>query len=136
MGATRLLAAALVAALLLPRAAHGQRSVALTEDAEIHIDADEISYDQRANTMIARGHVVIHRGDSELRADEVEINRATNEAAARGHVSITDPEGTIYAERMQFNMDEETGLLEAAQIYSPRYKYSLWGDRVEKGPGQ
>jgi LPS-assembly protein len=75
------------------------------------------------------------RGSTELRADEVRFNRTTNEADARGNVILTDREGTIFAEAMHLNFDEETGILEGAEVQLPRNQYSLWGDKIEKGLG-
>lgn len=137
MGAFPFLAAALVALLTLPLAGRAQpfQSAALGEQ-EIGIDAEEISYDQKTNTVVARGAVVITRGETELRADEVRLNRSTNEAEARGHVRITDSEGSICAETVQLNLDDETGFLEQAEVQSRRLRYSLRGDRMQKGLGQ
>src|SRR5262249_39249417 len=132
MGARRLLVAVLFAALIGATRAAAQHFESAAEDTEIRIDAEQISYDKTANTVVARGNVVIRRGDMELRADEVRLNRATNEADARGHVSVTNPDGMIVADQMRLNLDDETGSLETAHIQSQRYQYSLWGDHIEK----
>lgn len=137
MGATRFMALACLVVALVPG-----RGRALSSDAnrggtgEIGIDAEQISYDQKANVVTARGKVVITRGQTELRADEVRLNRATNEAEARGNVSVTDPEGTLFADAMTLNLDEETGSLDTAAVESRRFHYSLSGDHIEKGLGQ
>jgi LPS-assembly protein len=107
----------------------------LTESEEITIDAEQISYDQKSNTVTARGNVVVRRGETELRADEVRFDRDTNEADAHGHVILTAPEGDIHAEAMHLNLDEETGVLQGAQVEVRRNKYSLQGEKVEKGLG-
>ncbi|MGD0947942.1 MAG: LPS assembly protein LptD [Candidatus Binatia bacterium] len=108
----------------------------MVEGQKITVTADEISYEQKTNSIIARGNVVITSGTTELRADEVRLNRATNEADAQGNVRITDTEGTVTADTVHFNLDEETGSLMHAEIHSRRFGYSLWGGRVEKGLGQ
>lgn len=137
MGDRRLLAATFALCLLLPRVGRAQHVESpLGEDHETTISADEISYDQKSNTISARGNVIITRGSTELRADEVRLNRATNEADAEGDVRITDAEGTATADAVHLNMDEETGVLNDAQIQSRRLRYSLSGTRVEKGLGQ
>jgi len=131
----RLLALAFLA--LEPHVGQAQAPQLLFGDAgEIRIDAEEITYDKRTDIVTARGQVVIQRGETELHAEEVEVNRTTNEAQARGHVIVRDPNGTIAADAVRLNLDEETGWLETAEIQSPRYHYSLWGERVEKGLGQ
>jgi LPS-assembly protein len=137
MGDRRLLAAMFALWILFPTSGRGQsmqRSV--VEGQKITVTADEISYEQTTNSIIARGNVVVTSGATELRADEVRLNRATNEADAQGNVRITDPEGTVTADTVHLNLDEETGWLMDAEIHSRRFGYSLWGGRVEKGLGQ
>jgi LPS-assembly protein len=105
------------------------------ESEEVNVDAEQISFDQKNNVIVARGAVVITRGTMTLRADEVHVNRTTNEADAIGNVTVTDPQGTIVADQMHLNLDEETGVLTEARVQS-RLQYSLWGTRIEKGLGQ
>jgi LPS-assembly protein len=136
MGALRFLVAALLTSLLLPIAARAQLPTLDADAEEIGIDAEQISYDQKNNTVVARGKVVITRGATELRADEVRVNRATNEAEASGNVRVTNPEGTITADAMSLNLDEETGFLTRGEVDARRMRYSLRGERVEKGLGQ
>jgi len=136
MGASRFLVPALLLSVLLPLSGRAQLPVPDVDAEEIGIDAEQISYDQRTNTVVARGKVVITRGDTELRADEVRLNRTTNEAEARGNVTVTNPEGTITADVVSLNLDEETGFLTGAAIEARRTRYSLRGERVEKGLGQ
>ena len=136
MGALRFLVAALLLSLLLPITSRAQLPSPDVDADEIGIDAEQISYDQKTNTVVARGKVVITRGDTELRADEVRLNRATNEAEARGNVRVTNPGGTITADVVSLNLDEETGFLTGATVEERRMRYSLRGQRVEKGLGQ
>jgi len=136
MGALRFLVAALLLTVLLPITGHAQLPAPDADAEEIGIDAEQISYDQKNNTVVARGKVVITRGDTELRADEVRLNRATNEAEARGNVRVKNSEGTITADALSLNLDEETGALTRAEVESRRMRYSLRGERVEKGLGQ
>jgi LPS-assembly protein len=123
--------------MLCPVAAGAQLpEIAIPHDREITIDADSISYDQRTGVAIAEGHVEIRHGETLLTADEVRVNQETKDAEARGRVRFMDPEGVLFADRMRLNLEEETGSLENAEIHSHRLKYSLWGDRIEKGLGQ
>jgi len=103
---------------------------------EISIDAKSLSYDQKTNAISASGGVVIRRGETELRANEVRVNRATNEVSAHGDVTVTDPEGTLFADKVDLNLDEETGTIVDGTVISRRLKYSLSGERMEKGVGQ
>jgi LPS-assembly protein len=131
-----LLATWLLALMLAgPVAAQPVRK-ATSASEEVSIEAQSVSYNQRTDTVTAKGGVVIHRGDTELRADEVELNRATNDVFARGDVTVTDPTGTLFADQVHLNLDEETGTLVNGTITSRRLRYSLRGDRIEKGLGQ
>ena len=134
MGWLRVVAVLVLVALLPVQGRAAEALVAERE--EVGIDADELSFDQKNNVIVARGHVVITRGAMTLKADEVRVNRSTNEADATGNVSVTDPMGTIVAEEMHFNLDEETGLLLDAEVQSRRLHYTLSGTRIEKGLGQ
>ncbi|HVO24698.1 MAG TPA: LPS assembly protein LptD [Candidatus Margulisiibacteriota bacterium] len=136
MGASRFLVPALILSVLLPFSGRAQLPSPDVDAEEIGIDAEQISYDQKTNTVVARGKVVITRGDTELRADEVKLNRATNEAEARGNVTVTNPEGTMTADVVSLNLDEETGVLTRGAIEAHRTRYSLRGERIEKGLGQ
>lgn len=137
MSDRRFVAAVYLLSALLPIASYAQpRDAPFTQQAEISIDAEQVTYDQKTDTIAARGKVVIRRGDTELRADEVQLKRTTNEADARGNVEVTNPEGTMVAEALHLNLDDETGVLEDAVVQSRRYQYSLGGERIEKGLGQ
>jgi len=120
---------------IIAAAACARAEVPQVEDEEISIDAEEISYDQKTNTVVARGQVVIRRGETELRAEEVRLNRTTNEADASGGVLLTDAEGTIRAEAIHLNLDEETGIVENAEMELRRNQFSLSGEVIEKGVG-
>lgn len=103
---------------------------------EIAVDADSIGFDQRSNTVVATGHVLVRRGETELRANEIRLNRQTHDAEASGQVSLSDSEGVIFADHMQLNLDDETGALVQGKVYSRQLRYSLTGERIEKGLGQ
>ncbi|MCK6553592.1 LPS assembly protein LptD [Candidatus Binatia bacterium] len=106
------------------------------ESEQVTIDADEVTYDRRTDTVSARGNVVVKRGDTELHADEVRFNRITNIADASGRVLLSDPQGLLTADALSLNLEEETGIIEGANITSRLNQYSLQGARVEKGLGQ
>ncbi len=132
----RLLAGALIVAVLAGAAPAQVPNPTPTPSQEISIDAKSLSYDQKADVVTARGGVVIRRGTTEVHADEVHVNRHTNEVSARGDVSVTDPEGALFADQVDLNLDEETGTIVDGTVTSRRLKYSLSGDRIEKGRGQ
>lgn len=119
-----------------PAPLHAQTPTPTPGEEEITVDAESLSYDRRLEVLSAEGDVVIQRGDTVLRADQVQLNRRTNEAAAVGDAFLTGPEAEIRASEMQINLENETGELRDAQIYSAKLGYSLSGKRIQKGVGQ
>jgi LPS-assembly protein len=103
---------------------------------EMTVDAESVSYDKKSDTVSAAGAVVVRRGESVLRADEVQLDRQTNEAQAQGNAILTTPDADIHASSMSLDLDDETGELTDAHIYSDRLGYTLSGQRIEKRVGQ
>lgn len=139
MRASRLWLAAALFVLLLgggAGAADDEQGFSVDSDQEITIDAAELRYDQKNNTVSASGAVEIRRGDTVLTADEVEVNQVDRSASARGNALLVDPAVTIEAEAMEIDLNDETGSLTRAAVYSGTRGYSLRGDRIEKRVGQ
>ncbi len=81
------------------------------------LQADSISYDDDANTVIAEGYVEIQRGDRILLADKVVYNRNTDIATATGHVSMIEADGTVmFFEKAQVTGDFKEGLAEEVRV--------------------
>jgi len=100
------------------------------------VDADEITYDRKNETIRAEGDVVVTAGEAVLAADRIEIERDTSEAEAAGQVVLEDPEARIRAARARLELEGETGVLEDSEVYLPRSRFQLSGERIEKGFGQ
>ena len=89
-------AAALVAcvALLLAAVARaeppgaGLFSVGGHDDDTVTVDADSLTYDREADTLHAKGDVIVTVGGSVLAADEIDIDRKTSKADAEGSVVV------------------------------------------------
>ncbi|MGD9762944.1 MAG: LPS-assembly protein LptD [Candidatus Binatia bacterium] len=120
----------------LALAAPAQQRAEPEGDGPITIDAESLTYDQKGDTVSATGDVLIRRGDTTLSADTVEYNRRTSEARALGDAVLTSPDADIQAGAMFLDLDDETGELHEAQIESQRLRYSISGDRIQKGSGQ
>ncbi len=113
--ASALPAAALAAALLLPRGValaqfagevNGSKTVTpLDRNQPVGFTADSIQYDRDRGIVTATGHVEAWQNDHLLRADTITFDRNTNVAAASGHVEIIEPDGQVlfadYAELTQ-----------------------------------
>lgn len=105
-------------------------------DAEVTIDARELSYDAATNFVTATGDVEIRHGETVLRADQVNVNRVTQEASAIGDAVLTNPNVTIRASEMTIHLLNETGTLTDVEVDSQTLGYSLRGEKVEKKEGQ
>jgi len=105
-------------------------------DAEVTIDAKEISYDRKTNNVSAEGDVEIRHGATLLEADRVDVNRETQDATATGDAVLTNPDVTIRASEMNINLRDETGTLRNVEIDSETLGYSLRGETIEKRVGQ
>lgn len=103
---------------------------------EITVDAKSLTYDKKTDTLSAAGDVVIRRGESVLRGDEVQLDRRTNEAHVLGGAVLTTPDVEIRSNTMYLDLDDETGELDDARIYSDRLGYTLTGEKIEKRVGQ
>ncbi len=128
--------AAVVFTLSLLPAGGEEPGFSFDRDAEVTIDAREISYDRRTNNVSAAGDVEIRHGETVLRADRVDVNRETQEASATGSATLTNPNVTIRASEMKINLLEETGTLRDVDIQSEAHGISLQGEKIEKSEGQ
>ena len=110
----RVLAAASLAALAVPRPAFaqlggvlggGSTTTPLDRNQPVAFTADSFEYDRNAGIVTASGHVEAWQNDHVLRADKVTFDRNTNVAAASGNVVLVEPDGQVlfadYAELTQ-----------------------------------
>ena len=102
----------------------------------VNVDADSLTYDREADTLHAKGDVVVTVGGSVLAADQIDIDRKTNQADAVGSVVVEDPQGRIRADSASFLLEDETGFLEDGEVYLPQSRFQITGARLEKGIGQ
>ncbi|MHB1204001.1 MAG: LPS-assembly protein LptD [Rhodospirillaceae bacterium] len=81
------------------------------------LQADEIIYDDDANTVTATGTVEIQRGDRVLLADRIVYDRNKDIATATGHVSLLDDTGSVFFfETIQVTGDLKQGLAEEVRV--------------------
>jgi LPS-assembly protein len=104
-------------------------------DGEVAVDAEELSYDQANDAVMARGAVTLRRGDMTLQADEVRFDRKNQIARAAGRVSLIDPEVAVRGSAAEVDIDRELGWVDDAHVELPENRYRLTAKRVEKcGP--
>ncbi len=115
MLSTSVLALALAASL----AAHAADVLPAADDSaeQTLLQADEISYDDSSNTVVATGYVEIQRGDRLLLADKIVYDRTSDVATATGNVSITDSNGSVFFfESIQVAGDLKEGLASEVRV--------------------
>ena len=80
---------------------------------EIGFEADSLEYDSQADTVIARGNVLLREGERSVRADEVRWDRPAGRIDASGGVRYVDGDGNqLYAEQLELTDTFEAGALE------------------------
>lgn len=106
------------------------------EDEPVEVEAQTLTYEEESDTVTASGDVVVTKGQTKVTADSVGVNRTTNAVNAKGNVVVTDPQGTIEADALQFEMDDETGLISNGTVRLPRHQYTITGKTLQKSFGQ
>ncbi len=80
------------------------------------MDADSLDYDEKTQTIFARGNVEITRGNLTLFADKVSFNQRTNEIQASGNVRLRDQDGNLlFSDDFTLKGDLKTGAAEAVK---------------------
>lgn len=84
------------------------------------LQADQMSYDQNANTITATGHVEVAQGGQVLRADKIVFNQDKNIINARGHVAILQPSGEVlFADEIELTGDMKQGFIDKIRVLFP-----------------
>ncbi|HEY1269180.1 MAG TPA: LPS assembly protein LptD [Candidatus Binatia bacterium] len=104
---------------------------------QIHVTADSLSVSNQGQQLEGQGNVEVQREEMTLRADQVSLNRETQDMEATGNVSVDDPEWKVrQADRMQFNLQNETGMIENGELFLERGHLTMNGSRMQKLGGQ
>ncbi|MFQ5954344.1 MAG: LPS-assembly protein LptD [Kiloniellales bacterium] len=81
------------------------------------ISADEITYDQKLDVVVAKGHVEIEQAGRILLADTVTYNQRENTVIASGNVSLTEPSGeVIFADYAELRDDLKEGFVRGIRV--------------------
>jgi LPS-assembly protein len=85
--------------------------------ARMVVEAREMIYDEKNNTVTAQGNVQILYKGRLLEADRVVYDRKTSRVFAEGHAQLTETNGTIArADRFDLTDDFRTGFVESLQV--------------------
>ncbi len=101
----------------------------------IEFEADEVTYNNNADTITARGTVILRSSDGSVRADEVVWNRDTGIILATGNVRFVDRSGNeLFTERVELTDTFEAGAMEDLLI-ALRAGGRLAARSAERGEG-
>lgn len=79
----------------------------------IAFEADEVEYDDNAQTVTAKGSVVLRRDNQSVRADTVTWNRDSGQIVAAGDVRMVDEDGNqLFTDRVELTDEFKTGAME------------------------
>ncbi len=83
------------------------------EGEPVVLAAEEVTYDQKEEVVVARGKVEIVQGDNVVMADQVTYYMKRDEVVAEGNVSMLQPSGDVYfSNRAQLNNALKTGVID------------------------
>ncbi len=86
-------------------------------DQPVALIADDVTYDQELEVIVARGGVEITQGDRIVRADAVTYNRRTEVVTATGNVVVVEPTGeVIHADYAELRDDLADGFAERVSV--------------------
>ena len=85
---------------------------------DIDISADQLEYDQGADSADAQGHVRIMWEGKTLDADEVSFNFSQQSMTAHGNIVLEEDGNIIFADSVTYYYDAEKGELKKSKIAS------------------
>jgi LPS-assembly protein len=96
------------------------------------ISADSVNYDAASTTYHARGNVIIEKQATRLVADTVSFNHKAMTAQAAGHVVMTAGDDILTGERVELDLGRETGVVHGGTIFLNENHFYIHGERIEK----
>ncbi len=86
-------------------------------NAQMLLEADELTYDNDAQLIIASGNIRIDYDGNQLVARKVTYNQRTGRLTAEGNVEIIQPDGTrTYADKIDITDDFKDGFVNALRV--------------------
>lgn len=97
-----------------------------------HINAEKITYDEKADIYIASGNVSITKNDIKISADFVRFNYKTMKVDASGHVLLTSKEEFLTGSSLEFDLETKTGIIYNGTIFLKENHFYIRGDLIKK----
>ena len=107
-----------------------------THSGKVDLSGNEFIYDAKSDTFVARGDARLKQSQTLLQADEMQFNRKKQTLSARGAVKLTDPDVNITASQADVQVDDETAQLKNAKVTVKSSDYYLAGREITKYLGQ
>ncbi len=83
------------------------------ESKPVEFEADTVAYNDDADSVTARGNVVLRREGKSVKADTVTWSRKTGKIIATGNIRLVDQDGNqLFTEKVELNDEFETGAME------------------------
>ncbi|MEA2758158.1 MAG: LPS-assembly protein [Methylobacteriaceae bacterium] len=106
------------------------------EQSRMLVEAHELVYNEKNNSVEARGDVQINYKGRLLEADRVIYNRTTGRVYAEGHARLTESDGTVlYADRFDLTEDFRNGFVETLRVSGSNRTY-FSSPRAERSEGE
>lgn len=88
------------------------------EDEPVDLQADQLSHDEANQVITASGDVILTQSGRILRADEISYDLKADNVVARGHVVLNEVNGDIhYSEEVTFNQKLKNGFVKGLKSY-------------------
>jgi LPS-assembly protein len=107
-----------------------------SDDTPWNISADSIFYNEQASLSVAKGHVIIARGDTHLFADSIMYDPVAMTAQAEGNVILTTGSDQLICQRMEIDLNTERGTLYNGSVFLSDGHFYIKGDKIEKTGAQ
>ncbi|MGA0332489.1 MAG: LPS-assembly protein LptD [Kiritimatiellia bacterium] len=102
-------------------------SLSAAENADLQVEADQLSFEAETNEVTATGNVLLRKGSQSLKADVVTYNQVTEQAFARGNVVFTNEDQIWRGETLQYNFITGKGSFPSLNMESGPFKLSAAG---------
>ena len=79
--------------------------------AQVHVEADQIEYQERRRVVVGRGGVMVRLADRILHADEVRVDLGRQDFVATGKVLLVEGPSRLEGGRLEFNYGTGLGVI-------------------------
>jgi LPS-assembly protein len=129
------LSIALFACSLIPQQAIGQVmgfEPPDTAEGPVTMEADQLTYDQKGDSISLEGSVRILYQNTSVQADKVIYYNKTRDVVAKGGVILTEGEDILRCDRLEMNIDTKKGVVYQGRLFLKQKNFHITGSKAEK----